>query len=44
MMTHLIRRPKKLRTWRHCSRLVRERWTRLYIIWRCTVILLRGDE
>ncbi|KAL9353392.1 hypothetical protein Peur_056072 [Populus x canadensis] len=34
----------KLRSWQRCSRKVREQRTRLYIIWRCTVILLRWDE
>ncbi|PNT14430.1 hypothetical protein POPTR_010G030100v4 [Populus trichocarpa] len=34
----------KLRPWQRCSRKVREQRTRLYIIWRCTVILLRWDE
>ncbi|KAI5580897.1 hypothetical protein POPTR_008G202000v4 [Populus trichocarpa] len=34
----------KLRSWQRCSRMVREQRTRLYIIWRCTVILLRWDE
>ncbi|OAY55856.1 hypothetical protein MANES_03G185200v8 [Manihot esculenta] len=34
----------KLRSWRRCSRLVKEQRTRLYIIWRCTVILLSWDD
>lgn len=35
---------RKLGSWQRCSRLVREQRTRFYIIWRCTVILLRWDE
>ncbi|EEF45399.1 conserved hypothetical protein [Ricinus communis] len=38
-----IRFPK-FRSWQRCSRLVKEQRTRLYIIWRCTVILLSWDD
>ncbi|GKV19527.1 hypothetical protein SLEP1_g29771 [Rubroshorea leprosula] len=38
------RRSDKLLSWRRCSRAVKEQRTRFYIIWRCTVILLRWDE
>ncbi|ONI28599.1 hypothetical protein PRUPE_1G150500 [Prunus persica] len=31
-------------SWDKCSRLMREQRTRLYIMWRCTVILLCWDE
>ncbi|TYI92120.1 hypothetical protein E1A91_D02G045400v1 [Gossypium mustelinum] len=34
----------KLRLWRRCSRLVKEKRTRFYIIWRCTVLLLRWED
>ncbi|XP_023886598.1 small polypeptide DEVIL 14 [Quercus suber] len=30
----------KVRSWQRCSKQVRERRARLYLIWRCTVILL----
>ncbi|KAI4301284.1 hypothetical protein L6164_034577 [Bauhinia variegata] len=30
----------KLRSWGRCSKHVRQQRTRLYIIWRCTVLLL----
>ncbi|XP_062150365.1 small polypeptide DEVIL 14-like [Alnus glutinosa] len=33
----------KLRSWQRCSRHIREQRTRLYIIWKCTVILLSWD-
>ncbi|KAL4642627.1 hypothetical protein ACB092_02G033700 [Castanea dentata] len=38
-----VRLPK-LRSWQRCSRHIREKRTRLYIIWKCTVILLSWDE
>ncbi|CAN0890153.1 Small polypeptide DEVIL 14 [Linum grandiflorum] len=31
-------------SWRGCSRQIRERRTRLYIIWRCTVMLVRWHD
>ncbi|OMO55071.1 hypothetical protein CCACVL1_27401 [Corchorus capsularis] len=34
----------KIRVWQRCSKLVKEQRTRFYIIWRCTVLLLRWDE
>ncbi|KAG4126367.1 hypothetical protein ERO13_D10G152401v2 [Gossypium hirsutum] len=34
----------KLRPWQRCSRLVKEQGTIFYIIWRCTVLLLRWEE
>ncbi|GKU86647.1 hypothetical protein SLEP1_g1144 [Rubroshorea leprosula] len=35
----------KLRSWqRCCSRHIRERRARLYIIWRCTVLLICWHE
>ncbi|KAI4364400.1 hypothetical protein MLD38_020496 [Melastoma candidum] len=37
-------RVPKLRTWRQCSMLVREQRTRLYIMWRCAIILMSRDE
>ncbi|XP_062086127.1 small polypeptide DEVIL 14 [Humulus lupulus] len=30
----------KVRTWPRCSKQIREQRARLYIIWRCTVLLL----
>ncbi|XP_014512092.1 uncharacterized protein LOC106770798 [Vigna radiata var. radiata] len=33
-------RSSKLRSWGRCSKQVRQQRTRLYIIWRCTVLLL----
>ncbi|KAG2721678.1 hypothetical protein I3760_02G092500 [Carya illinoinensis] len=38
-----VRLPK-LRSWQRCLRHIREQRTRLYIIWKCTVILLSCDE
>jgi hypothetical protein len=34
----------KLRPWRKCSKHIRHQKTRLYIIWRCTVLLLCWHE
>ncbi|XP_024192152.1 uncharacterized protein LOC112196086 [Rosa chinensis] len=39
-----VKAPWKLRSWDKFSRLVREQRTRLYIMWRCTIILLCWDE
>ncbi|KAI5565343.1 hypothetical protein POPTR_014G138900v4 [Populus trichocarpa] len=36
----LSMRSMKLRSWQRCSKQIREQRTRLYIIWRCTVMLL----
>ncbi|XAR58525.1 hypothetical protein NMG60_11013956 [Bertholletia excelsa] len=33
-------RCSKLRSWQRCSKQIRERRARLYIIWRCTVLLI----
>ncbi|KAI4349541.1 hypothetical protein L6164_010120 [Bauhinia variegata] len=33
-------RGSKVRSWGRCSKQVRQQRTRLYIIWRCTVLLL----
>ncbi|ESW34397.1 hypothetical protein PHAVU_001G149100 [Phaseolus vulgaris] len=33
-------RASKLRPWGRCSKYIRQQRTRLYIIWRCTVLLL----
>ncbi|KAG6647667.1 hypothetical protein CIPAW_07G094000 [Carya illinoinensis] len=33
-------RSLKLRSWHRCSKQAREQRARLYIIWRCAVILL----
>ncbi|XP_022874731.1 uncharacterized protein LOC111393430 [Olea europaea var. sylvestris] len=35
-------RVQKLRSWKKCSRYIQEQRTRLYIIWRCLVFLLRS--
>ncbi|XP_047151022.1 small polypeptide DEVIL 14 [Vigna umbellata] len=37
-------RSSKLRSWGRCSKQVRQQRTRLYIIWRCTVLLLCWHE
>ncbi|KAI4317743.1 hypothetical protein L6164_025589 [Bauhinia variegata] len=37
-------RSRKPRLWRKCLRQCREKKTRFYIIWRCTVILLRWED
>ncbi|KAK7355791.1 hypothetical protein VNO80_15053 [Phaseolus coccineus] len=37
-------RGSKLRSWERCSKQVRQQRTRLYIIWRCTVLLLCWHE
>ncbi|KAI4345560.1 hypothetical protein L6164_012668 [Bauhinia variegata] len=39
-----MRSPKPGRLWRKCSGQWREQKTRFYIIWRCTVILLRWEN
>ncbi|CAN4093497.1 unnamed protein product [Withania somnifera] len=33
-------RGSKIRKWQRCSKQVRQQRARLYIIWRCTVLLL----
>ncbi|XP_052211278.1 small polypeptide DEVIL 14 [Diospyros lotus] len=33
-------RGSKLRPWHRCPKQIREQKARLYIIWRCTVLLL----
>ncbi|XP_054797061.1 small polypeptide DEVIL 14 [Prosopis cineraria] len=33
-------RGSKVRSWERCSKHIRQQRTRLYIIWRCTVLLL----
>ncbi|XP_029125469.1 uncharacterized protein LOC114915235 [Cajanus cajan] len=33
-------RSSKVRPWGRCSNYIRQQRTRLYIIWRCTVLLL----
>ena len=37
-------RASKLRPWGRCSKYIRQQRTRLYIIWRCTVLLLCWHE
>ncbi|KAG4995905.1 hypothetical protein JHK85_027344 [Glycine max] len=37
-------RGSKVRSWERCSKQVRQQRTRLYIIWRCTVLLLCWHE
>ncbi|KAL7144630.1 hypothetical protein ABFS83_07G025300 [Erythranthe nasuta] len=32
---------KKLQPWQKCSRYIQEQRTRLYIVWKCSVILIR---
>ncbi|PIN17365.1 hypothetical protein CDL12_09966 [Handroanthus impetiginosus] len=32
---------QKLRSWQKCSRYIQEQRTRLYIVWKCSVILIR---
>ncbi|GER44754.1 ROTUNDIFOLIA like 7 [Striga asiatica] len=34
-------RVRKFCSWRKCSRFVQEQRTRFYIIWRCSIILIR---
>ncbi|KAH1070127.1 hypothetical protein GYH30_007305 [Glycine max] len=34
----------KVRPWGRCSKYIRQQRTRLYIIWRCTVLLLCWHE
>ncbi|XP_038684895.1 uncharacterized protein LOC119984835 [Tripterygium wilfordii] len=36
----LSTRSLKLRSWQRCSKQIREQRARLYIIWRCTVLLV----
>ncbi|KAL2320928.1 hypothetical protein Fmac_029897 [Flemingia macrophylla] len=33
-------RSSKVRPWGRCSKYIRQQRTRLYIIWRCTILLL----
>ncbi|CAN1269053.1 Small polypeptide DEVIL 14 [Linum perenne] len=40
----MMKTSMKLRWCRGCSRQFREQRTRLYIIWRCTVMLLRCHD
>ncbi|XP_057483335.1 small polypeptide DEVIL 14-like [Actinidia eriantha] len=37
-------RSLKLRSWQRCSKQIREQRARLYIIWRCTVLLLNWND
>lgn len=37
-------RSSKVRPWGRCSKYIRQQRTRLYIIWRCTVLLLCWHE
>lgn len=37
-------RSSKTRTWPRCSKQIREQRARLYIIWKCTVLLLFWDD
>ncbi|XP_058077029.1 small polypeptide DEVIL 14-like [Magnolia sinica] len=39
-----FQRSPKLRSWQRCSRHIREQRARLYIIWRCTVLLLCSHD
>ncbi|XP_047312641.1 small polypeptide DEVIL 14-like [Impatiens glandulifera] len=34
----------KMRTWQRCSKQIREQRARIYIIWRCTVLLLSWQD
>ncbi|XP_043718681.1 small polypeptide DEVIL 14-like [Telopea speciosissima] len=34
----------RLRSWQRCSRHIRKRRARLYIIWKCTLMLLRWRD
>ncbi|XP_057965960.1 small polypeptide DEVIL 14 [Malania oleifera] len=34
----------KLRSWQRCSKHIREQRARLYIIWRCAVLLICWHE
>ncbi|KAI4378883.1 hypothetical protein MLD38_016305 [Melastoma candidum] len=42
--TQMGLRVPKIRSWRQCSMLIREQRTRLYIMWRCAIILMSRDE
>ncbi|XP_019056774.1 PREDICTED: uncharacterized protein LOC109116199 [Tarenaya hassleriana] len=36
--------PGKTRAWQRCSKQIREQRARLYIIWRCTLLLLSWHD